>query len=151
MKPKKLNQSVDLISNECIALRMRLLNRVISKLYDDALRPLGLKGSQLTILVAAQKIGVVRPIELSERLHIDVSTLSRNVDRMKNRGWLEVVPADDARAQPFQLTHEGRDLLEQAIPLWGEAQKKAKAMLGDQAVEMFVDATKNVRHAGVPK
>jgi hypothetical protein len=40
------------IARECIAVRVRLLNRVITSLYDDALRPLGITVSQLNLLVA---------------------------------------------------------------------------------------------------
>ena len=140
MSQPNLDESVEQIAGECLALRMRMLNRVISKLYDDALRPLGLKGSQMTILVAAQKVGVVRPIDLCQRLHLDVSTLSRNVDRMKARGWLETVPDEDGRAQPFRLTHQGRQLLRQAIPAWNTAQQKAKRLLGRGAVDSVIDA-----------
>ena len=38
--------SIETISKTCIAVRLRLLNRVITNFYDDALRPLGLKVSQ---------------------------------------------------------------------------------------------------------
>ena len=109
--------TIDTIAGECIAVRLRMLNRVVTNIYDEALRPLGLKVSQMNILVAAAKMGTARPAEISERLHLDVSTLSRNVERMKARGWLEVVPDDDGRAQPFRLTAQGRKLLEKAAPL----------------------------------
>lgn len=143
----EFDRSIETIATECIALRMRMINRVISKLYDDALRPLGLKGSQMTILVAAQKVGIVRPNELAEHLQLDVSTLSRNAERMKTRGWLEVVPDEDGRAQPFRLTAKGRRLLESAIPKWLEAQQKAKQMLGQDAVDLVRSAADHVRHS----
>src|SRR3954468_7778711 len=112
MNDEQLQAVVDQIAGECIAVRMRMLNRVITNIYDDALRPLGLKVSQMNILVAAAKMGTARPLEVCEYLHLDVSTLSRNVDRMKDRGWLEVVPDDeDGRSQPFQLTSQGWKLL----------------------------------------
>lgn len=107
---------IDKIAGECVAVRLRMLNRVVTNVYDDALRPLGLKVSQMNILVAAAKMGTARPIEVCEHLHLDVSTLSRNVERMKARGWLEVVPDEDGRSQPFRLTRQGRKLLEKAVP-----------------------------------
>ena len=113
---------IDKIASECVAVRLRMLNRVITNIYDDALRSLDLKVSQMNILVAAAKMGTARPIEVCEHLHLDVSTLSRNVERMKARGWLEVVPDEDGRSQPFRLTPQGRKLLEKAIPAWSEAQ-----------------------------
>jgi DNA-binding MarR family transcriptional regulator len=138
---------IDKIASECVAVRLRMLNRVITNVYDDALRPLGLKVSQMNILVAAAKMGTARPIEVCEHLHLDVSTLSRNVERMKARGWLEVVPDEDGRSQPFRLTSRGRKLLEQAIPAWSEAQQQVKKVLGDGFVEQLNQAVKRVREA----
>ena len=56
----KSANNIDTIAGACIAVRLRLLNRVVTNLYDDALRPLGLKMSQLNILVATARIGVAR-------------------------------------------------------------------------------------------
>ncbi|HJT78922.1 MAG TPA: MarR family winged helix-turn-helix transcriptional regulator, partial [Gemmataceae bacterium] len=121
----RTSKQVDRIAASCIAVRLRLLNRVVTNLYDEALRPLGLKVSQMNVLVVAAKLGVARPAQVCELLHLDISTLSRNVDRMMAKGWLEAVPEQDARTQPFRLTGQGRRLLERAIPAWEKAQKQA--------------------------
>jgi DNA-binding MarR family transcriptional regulator len=98
----------------------------------------------MNILVAAAKMGTARPAEVCERLHLDVSTLSRNVERMKARGWLEVIPDEDGRAQPFRLTAQGNKLLERATPAWSEAQQQVKKVLGDGFVEQLNQAMKQV-------
>src|SRR5213080_4046778 len=116
MHAERMQGMIDKIAGECVAVRLRMLNRLITNIYDDALRPLDLKVSQMNILVAAAKMGTVRPLEVCEHLHLDVSTLSRNVERMKARGWLEVVPDADGRSQPFRLTRRGRNLLDKAVP-----------------------------------
>lgn len=144
MKNNKLDNLTDLIASECIAVRMRILNRVISKIYDDALRQTGAKVSQMNILVAVGKLGTARPADVCTALHLDVSTLSRNVERMKARGWLEVIPDEDGRAQPFRLTSEGRKLLEQAAPAWKEAQEQAKQLLGENITGQLNQAVKRV-------
>jgi len=128
---------IDKVASECVAVRLRMLNRVITNIYDDVLRSLDLKVSQMNILVAAAKMGTARPSEVCDHLHLDVSTLSRNVERMKARGWLEVVPDEDGRAQPFRLTPQGRKLLETAVPAWSEAQQQVKKVLGDGFVEQL--------------
>ena len=76
---KPTNNSIDTISRTCIAVRMRLLNRVVTNFYDDALRPLGLKVSQLNILIVTARLGLARPAQVCEILQLDTSTLSRNV------------------------------------------------------------------------
>src|SRR5437773_11987905 len=140
---------IDKIAGECIAVRLRMLNRIITNIYDDALRPLDLRVSQMNILVAAAKLGTARPTEVCEHLHLDVSTLSRNVERMKARGWLEVVPDEDGRSQPFRLTPQGSKLLEKAVPAWSAAQKQVKKVLGDGFVEQLNQAMKRISQATV--
>jgi DNA-binding MarR family transcriptional regulator len=148
MATAKAEPTIDTIAGECIAVRMRMLNRVVTNIYDDALRPLGLKVSQMNILVAAGKMGTARPAEVCERLHLDVSTLSRNVERMKARGWLEVIPDDDGRAQPFRLTDQGNKLLERATPAWKTAQARCKTLLGEGIVELLGSALRRINEAG---
>jgi len=135
---------IDKIAGECVAVRLRMLNRLITNIYDNALRPLDLKVSQMNILVAAAKMGTARPLEVCAYLHLDVSTLSRNVERMKDRGWLAVVPQADGRAQPFQLTTSGRKLLEKAVPAWSDAQQQVTRILGDGFVHQLNRAVKRV-------
>src|SRR3982751_3813790 len=142
MDSQRTQAAIDKVAGECVAVRLRMLNRVITNIYDNALRPLDLKVSQMNILVAAAKMGTARPLEVCEYLHLDVSTLSRNVERMKARGWLEVVPDEDGRSQPFQLTPQGRKLLEKSVPAWSEAQQEVTRVLGDVFVDQLSQAVK---------
>ena len=145
---KATTSNIDTISRTCIAVRLRLLNRVVTNLYDDALRPLGLKVSQLNILVVTAKLGLAQPAKVCDILHLDTSTLSRNVERMRAKGWLEVVPAEDARTQPFRLTAQGKRLLEKAVPAWEQAQKQAEELLGDEGIALLNKAAKKL---GMPQ
>ena len=131
---------IDAIARNCIAVRLRLLNRVVTNLYDDALRPLGLKVSQLNVLVVTAKLGLAQPAQVCDILQLDTSTLSRNVERMRAKGWLEVVPAEDARTQPFRLTAQGKKLLERAVPAWEQAQRQAEELLGADGVALLTRA-----------
>ena len=118
----------------CIATRLRMANRVITKVYDDALRPLGLKVSQMAMLAVAADRGLIRQSEVGAELQLDDSTLSRNLELMRANGWLEEVSVDDARVHSYRLTQKGRTLLDRAIPAWRNAQGEAKRLLGDAAV-----------------
>ncbi len=145
MDPAALAAQLETITRECIAVRVRLLNRVVTKIYDDALRPWGLKVSQLNILVAAGKLGLARPREVCRRLHLDASTLSRNVDRLRARGWVEAVPGGDARTRPFRLTPAGKRLLQRAAPAWTRAQAEAGALFGEGGLTWLRTATRTWR------
>ena len=140
--------SIDTIAKTCIAVRLRLLNRVVTNLYNDALRPLGLKVSQLNILIVTAKLGLARPAQVCAILQLDASTLSRNVERMRAHGWLEVVPEEDARVQPLRLTPQGKRLIEKAVPAWQEAQRQAAELLGDEGIALLDRVAKK---AGMPQ
>ena len=136
--------SIDTIARTCVAVRLRLLNRVVTNLYDDALRALDLKVSQLNILIATAKLGLARPAQVCAILQLDPSTLSRNVERMRAHGWLEVVPDEDARTQPFRLTPQGRGLIEKAVPAWKQAQRQASELLGPEGMALLDKAAKKL-------
>jgi DNA-binding MarR family transcriptional regulator len=123
------------VVRDCIATRLRMANRVITKVYDDALRPLGLTVTQMSMLVVAEDRGFIRQSEVGAELRLDDSTLSRNLERMRANGWLEEAPADDARVHSYRLTEAGRDLLEKTIPAWRKAQTEAQRLLGDAGVQ----------------
>lgn len=136
--------SIDTMARTCIAARLRLLNRVVTNFYDDALRPLGLKVSQLNILIVTARLGRARPAQVCEILQLDASTLSRNVKPLQAHGWLEVVPEQDSRAQPFRLTPQGKRLIEKAVPAWEEAQRQATELLGDAGFALLDEAARKL-------
>jgi len=141
------NNSIGTIAKSCIAVRLRLLNRVVTTFYDDALRPLGLRISQLNILIVTARLGLARPAQVCDILQLDTSTLSRNVQRMRAHGWLEVVVEEDGRAQPFRLTPAGKRLIEKAVPAWEEAQRQAEELLGDEGIALLNKAAKKLASA----
>ena len=148
MTGEKHSPAIDAIARTCIALRLRLLNRGVTNLYDDALRPLGLKVSQLNLLVVTAKLGLAQPAKVCDLLQLDPSTLSRNVERMRAKGWLEVVPGEDARTQPFRLTAQGKSVLERAVPAWEEAQSRATEFLGEDGIALLSKAASKL---GMPQ
>src|SRR5262249_10759112 len=133
------HESVEVI-RDCIATRLRMANRVITKVYDDVLRPLGLKVTQLSMLVLAVDRGPIRQSEVGAGRQLDDSTLRRNLERMRANGWLEKVSGDDARVHSYRLTEAGRALVDKAIPAWRGAQREAQRLLGDagrRALQQF--------------
>ncbi len=131
----------DVIARGCIVARLRMLNREVTGIYDDALRPLGVKVSQANVLTAIAKLQPVSPRVIGELLRIEKSTLSRNLERLRTRGWLRVMTGEDERSHRLEVTAKGRRLLEKALPLWKQAQKDAAGLLGKQTVQALLDAT----------
>lgn len=127
---KQVSDIAARIMSECTAYRLRIINRAISKLYDDALRPFELRVAQLNTLVVVMQAQGLTPNELSQRMHMDASTVSRNVERMCNSGWLKLADIDDARSHEIQITEKGMKLIADVAPAWEAAQRDAEELLG---------------------
>jgi DNA-binding MarR family transcriptional regulator len=63
---------------------------------------------------------------------------------LQAHGWLEIVPDEDARAQPFRLTAQGKRLIEKAVPAWEAAQRRASDLLGSEGIALLDRATKKL-------
>jgi DNA-binding MarR family transcriptional regulator len=124
--------SVEHIANECVAVRLRLLTRAVSKIFNKALRPFGLTVSQMNILVAVSYLGEAKQQQVGRALHLEKSTLSRDVARMLEQGWVKTLSGEDGRTSLLSITASGRKLLEKTFPAWNQAQQEAKALLGEK-------------------
>jgi DNA-binding MarR family transcriptional regulator len=123
----------------CLAARLRLLNRLVTNLYDDALRPHGLRVSQMNILVVIAAAGPVRAVDVAGRLKLDTSTLSRDLERLIARGWVRTTPGK-GRARPLEVTAAGRKLLAATVGDWREAQRKARKLLSPAVADAITGA-----------
>lgn len=123
------------IARECLAVRARIASRDITRLYDDALRPLGLRITQLSVLVAISVMETALPSEIGEALHLDRSTLSRTLERMKTNGWIREIEGDDGRSRPVRLSPKGRSLINRAFPIWEQTQKHAQTVLAGKQLD----------------
>ena len=110
------------MSQECVARRLRQVNRTITRLYDEALRPHGLTVNQLNILAVVISEKQIRPGKLGQALGMEKSTVSRTVDRMVRKDWIKVAPGADSRTQLLTVTPKGRKLLIAVTPIWDNLQ-----------------------------
>src|SRR3954454_9369486 len=127
----------EVIAAGCLAVRVRAVNRAVTALYDDVLRPHGLRVGQLNLLVAVARMGTARPGDLCRALCMDKSTLSRDVEVMRRNGWLEVEDAG-GRSRPLRLSPEGQALLDRVAPAWRQAQAEACKLIGDDGAEALL-------------
>src|SRR5579872_6023986 len=121
--PETTSVIADQIAAQCVMTRWRMTNRILAAIYDEELRPFGLKSSQHSLLVAVTKAGPVRRVDLGRYLSIDPSTLTRNLQIMLKNGWIEeVADGEDLRGAPLKSTANGRRLLEKTFTAWRRAQ-----------------------------
>lgn len=140
---------IDDMACNCLMGRARLVARVITGIYDELLLPFGLKASQLNLLVVVAQEGPVRRADIGRLLHLDRSTLTRNLQVMLNNDWItEVQDHIDARGLPLEVTRKGATLLAEVTPAWKQAQRRAEALLGDHGTSVLKKVSGNLLGSG---
>ncbi len=114
----------------CTCFGLRKAARAVTQMYDQALKPSGLRATQLTLLIVAERAGPRGVGELAELLVMDRTTLTRNLKPLLDRGLLKSVEGADRRRRPVAITAKGRAAVAQALPYWREAQLRMAGSLG---------------------
>ncbi|MGE0628688.1 MAG: MarR family winged helix-turn-helix transcriptional regulator [Hyphomicrobiaceae bacterium] len=129
-KTTELERIAETTATSCIATRVRQLSRIVTRVYDDAMRPLGITGSQFTLLTQLAARDGITAVEIGTELDIEKSTLSRNLKRMLALGLIIMDPPAGRRGRGLHLTPKGADVIKQAYPVWLSAQERAVAVMG---------------------
>jgi DNA-binding MarR family transcriptional regulator len=112
------------VADGCACKNLRRSARAVTRLYDETLRPSGLRITQFTLLIAVA-IGEPVPItRLADALSLDRTTLGRDLKPLTDRGLVAIRAGDDRRTRVVRLTGQGRDALGRAYPLWQSAQAR---------------------------
>jgi len=117
----------------CVCSTLRMVSRAVTQLYDDILRPSGLRVTQFSILATIARRGEANLRHLERALAIDQTTLTRSVNRLERDRMIERVPNPDGRVKAMRLTGKGKRLLDVARPLWAQAQGRVLRELGPPA------------------
>ncbi|MGB3300466.1 MAG: MarR family winged helix-turn-helix transcriptional regulator [Phormidesmis sp.] len=131
------------MSQDCIARRLRQVNRTVTRLYDEALRPYGLTINQLNVLAVVISQQPIRPGQLGHTLGMEKSTVSRTVDRMVGKNWLKVALGKDPRTQLLTATAKGHRLLLSVTPVWDTLQAGILTTGGNEILNMLAVSEPN--------
>jgi DNA-binding MarR family transcriptional regulator len=127
----------------CVCNTLRMVTRVVTQLYDDILRPSGLRVTQFSILASIARLDEANLKQLEDALAIDQTTLTRSLNLLARNGVIERASHPDGRIKAMRLTAKGRRALQVARPLWAQAQDKVIRELGTTA---WADAERRLRH-----
>ena len=131
------------IGRDCLAVRVRLLSRAVTRIYDAALRPYGLTVAQLNLL---SSVAIREPVPaggVAELLSMEISTLSRNARLLEDDGLIGIERAEHGNGRVLTLTNAGSEKLAELRPAWREAQAQAQKLIGADAassIKQRVDA-----------
>ncbi len=129
----------------CLMSRARMVARDLTSIYDEELRPFGLQASQLILLASIAYMGPVRRSDVGKKLHLDPSTLTRNLRVMEQNGWIvEAQTGADGRGWPVRVSRSGMTLLTEALPAWRRAQRSASRLLGNDGKTTLMKLTSHL-------
>ena len=120
------------ILSTCACHKTRMAMRSVTRAYDEALRPLGLRATQLLLLVAIAAEGAMSISALADTIGMDRSTLTRNVQPLEEEGLIQRGGEGWRRSRALKVTSEGRALMSKAIRLWESAQENLRRKLGQK-------------------
>lgn len=119
-----------MISAHCTCAKVRRAARVLSRVYDEALAPAGLRLTQLSLLRSVQRLGDARISEVAEATGHERSTLTRTLRVLAQEGLVALGGGDDLRTRRVAVTDRGRSAIERALPYWKGVQQRVDAALG---------------------
>ena len=122
----------------------RRASRALTQLYEEAIRPLGLRATQLTILQALSLAGEVLQGQLGEMLAMDSTSLTRTLAIMRRKGWIAERRGEDRRERRLRLANAGEVKLRRALPVWEKVQSRLRRQLGEQAWDNLLQLTYQV-------
>src|ERR1700754_3183985 len=109
---------------------LRELTRIISRRFDAALAPTGIKITQLATLAALEACGPTRSTDLARNMGVTESTLSRNLQPLMAAAWIAVERPTGRRSQQVSLTDAGRLKILEAKRQQRVAQRELEQALG---------------------
>lgn len=138
----------------CVCARLRHASRAMTRIYDHHLERAGLTLMQYSLLTRLSRVAPPTMRGLSILMGLDRSSLTRTLEPLKERGWLEVEPGQDRRRRIVRLTDAGRLARRAAEPLWQAAQEDVRRRLGTaetmQLIAMLEQAAARLDQAGPP-
>jgi DNA-binding MarR family transcriptional regulator len=118
----------------CTNLKLRQLNRMVTRHYDRYVAESGLKNTQYALLSHVVRLGPIRPGDLARRMQMDASTLTRNMQPLVAQGWLKIGAGDDARSRLVEATEAGHAKQAEGQRAWKAAQLALNERLGVERV-----------------
>lgn len=128
----------------CMGMHVRRASRILTQVYDSALRPTGLVINQFTLLVSIHLFEPLPITRLAEELFADQTTVTRNIKLLEKQGLVAITPGEDRRIKLVSLTAEGQTVLAEAMPLWEQVQADLRQRFGEQTWQALLSLLSEV-------
>ncbi|MDX1670879.1 MAG: MarR family transcriptional regulator [Balneolaceae bacterium] len=127
------------IFNRCLYFSSNALSKILGKMAEEEFRILGLAPTYAYLLMLINDKPGMQPSEISEKLVLSPSTVTRLVEKMERQGYLE--RKSQGRATLVESTTKGRDMDDQIRNAWGRLQQRYREELGDRYGDVLTEMT----------
>lgn len=129
----------------CICAVMRKAGRILTGRYDRCLKPSGLKLTQYSMLANIERNPDMSVSELAELLVMDQTTVTRNLRVLEKLGYIRLgSDKNDHRIKRIRISQAGTSKMDEARPLWKEAQSETEEILGGKNIESLLDSLRKL-------
>jgi len=139
-----MKRSLSDVPKECVSYNFQKTARHLTQFYRKTISLSGLQGTQFPLLLAIKLNEPVSISSLAQLLELDRTTLSRNIKRLVEKGYVVLEREEDLRVRNVQLTENGAETLNQALPLWEKAQNKVIEQFGKEKWEKMLQSMKEL-------
>ncbi len=109
---------------DCYCTQFRRASNALTRIYDSALSPVGLRITQFSLLRSLGRLGMANTTQLAAESALDRTTISRNVKLLIESGWVDVEEAKgDKRERVLTLNKAGKQKIADAMPFFLAAQQ----------------------------
>lgn len=137
MKKNEISEALQQCS-QCACFNLRKATRRLTQLYDSALQPTGLRGTQFSLLVNIAAAEGITISALASEMVMERTTLSRNLRPLEKSKYVVMGHGTDRRMRTISLTEAGRNVLKQAFPYWQQAQEAFIKQMGSDRTQRFL-------------
>ncbi len=134
LKALDQNQAIEM-GKSCVCFITRKAARCITQFYDEMLRPVDLRSTQLILLNSIRILGPVSIKRLAKAVVMDRSALARNLKLLDKQGLIRIERGEDLRERVVTLTELGLEKATEAFPLWEKAQAEVQNKLGREGLD----------------
>ncbi len=134
LKALDQNQAIEM-GKSCVCFITRKAARCITQFYDEMLRPVDLRSTQLILLNSIRILGPVSIKRLAKAVVMDRSALARNLKPLDKQGLIRIESGEDLRERVVTLTKLGLEKATEAFPLWEKAQAEVQNKLGREGLD----------------
>lgn len=125
----------------CVNAKLRRLHRLLNQQYQKVYKPFGLQGTMVPIMFIVGKMPGTNQKNIAQRLVLDQSTMSRDIQKLQAKGWITVEKGTDPRNSELYVTNEGYKVLEKVAPVWETMHQQTSALLGSFNIQLIDQLT----------